>query len=82
MYLVSRRSLYLEFAGERGVRISEPYQLDLLLHQRTPECRFNLGGLVIMAVDVASHTGAGEESHIVNSSEKADIIDLRNSRRE
>lgn len=81
MYPVFCRSIYLEFARERGMRIPEAYQFDLLLHQWTPERAFNLRAPVIMPVNVTPHRGAGQEFHVVGSSKETDIIDLRDSRR-
>ena len=82
LYLVFCRNIYLEFTCECGMRIPEPYELDLLLHQETPECGFNFRSRVTAPVDVAAYSGSGEEVHIIGSSQKADIINLRNSRRE
>jgi hypothetical protein len=61
------------------MRISEADQFDLFAHQRLSECGFNFSGLIIMPVDIASRSGAGEEIHVVRASYKTDVIQLRDS---
>jgi len=63
------------------MRVPEPDKLKLLLNQPTLECRFNFGALIIVPVNVASNSGAGQEVRVVASSKETYVVNLRDARR-
>ena len=71
-----------ETAAERGMRVAQPNQRAKLLHDRTLEGVAQLVAPVVVPIDVAADAGTREQLEIVLTREQADVVDLRNARRE